>query len=138
MTNVQTETKTQQFKRELNRVFDDNLHTKQWHNVVDYIIIGLILLSTLEVFLSTYDGIVERYGTWLKVVDYFTTIVFTIEVSLRIWCADLLDPKYKGFWGRVRYCFSFYGFIDVLAEGIPGIEAHGRSLCKHCVSSLNV
>lgn len=115
MTNVQQETKIQQFKRELNRVFDDNLHTKQWHNVVDYIIIGLILLSTLEVFLSTYDGIVERYGTWLKVVDYFTTIFFTIEVSLRIWCADLLDSKYKGFWGRVRYCFSFYGLIDILS-----------------------
>ena len=97
MTNVQQETKIQQFKRELNRVFDDNLHTKQWHNVVDYIIIGLILLSTLEVFLSTYDGIVELYCTWLKVVDYFTTIFFTIEVSLRIWCADLLDYKYKGF-----------------------------------------
>ena len=26
------------FKQELNRVFDDNLHTKQWHNYVDYAI----------------------------------------------------------------------------------------------------
>ena len=43
------------FKQELNRVFDDNLHTKQWHNYVDYAIIGFIVLSTIEVFLSTYD-----------------------------------------------------------------------------------
>ena len=98
-------TKIQTFKQELARVFDDNLHTKQWHNYVDYAIIGLIILSTVEVFLSTYDGIVEKYGIWLKVVDYFTTAFFTIEVSLRIWCADLTDDKYKGFWGRVRYCF---------------------------------
>lgn len=110
-----TETKIQSFKRELSRVFDDNLHTKQWHNYVDYAIIGLIILSTVEVFLSTYDGIVEKYGLWLKVVDYFTTFFFTIEVSLRIWCADLIDDKYKGFWGRVRYCFSFYGLIDILS-----------------------
>ena len=48
------------FKQELNRVFDDNLHTKQWHNYVDYAIIGFIVLSTIEVFLSTYDGIVEK------------------------------------------------------------------------------
>ena len=102
-------------KQELARVFDDNLHTKQWHNYVDYAIIGLIILSTVEVFLSTYDGIVEKYGLWLKVVDYFTTAFFTIEVSLRIWCADLIDDKYKGFWGRVRYCFSFYGLIDILS-----------------------
>ena len=100
------------FKQELNRVFDDNLHTKQWHNYVDYAIIGFIVLSTIEVFLSTYDSIVERYGPWLHVIDYLTTAFFTIEVSLRIWNADQLDPKYKGFWGRVRYCFSFYGLID--------------------------
>ena len=110
-----TETKIQSFKRELSRVFDDNLHTKQWHNYVDYAIIGLIILSTVEVFLSTYDGIVEKYGLWLKVVDYFTTFFFTIEVSLRIWSADLIDDKHKGFWGRVRYCFSFYGLIDILS-----------------------
>lgn len=108
-------TKIQTFKQELARVFDDNLHTKQWQNYVDYAIIGLIILSTVEVFLSTYDGIVEKYGLWLKVVDYFTTAFFTIEVSLRIWCADLIDDKYKGFGGRVRYCFSFYGLIDILS-----------------------
>ena len=109
------QSKIQSLKQELSRVFDDNLHTKQWHNYVDYAIIGLIILSTVEVFLSTYDGIVEKYGLWLKVVDYFTTAFFTIEVSLRIWCADLIDDKYKGFRGRVRYCFSFYGLIDVLS-----------------------
>ena len=107
--------KLQQFKHELSRVFDDNLHTKQWHNYVDYAIIGLIILSTVEVFLSTYDGIVEKYGLWLKIVDYFTTAFFTVEVSLRIWCADLIDNRYKGFRGRVRYCFSFYGLIDILS-----------------------
>ena len=103
------------FKTELNRVFDDDLHTKQWHNYVDYAIIGLIVISTIEVFLSTYDGIVARYGKWLHFIDYFTTIFFTIEVTLRIWCADLTDEKYKGFWGRIRYCFSFYGLIDILS-----------------------
>ena len=112
---MQQQSRIQSFKQELNRVFDDNLHTKQWHNIVDYVIIGLIILSTVEVFLSTYDNIVEKYGIWLKVVDYFTVAFFTIEVSLRIWCADLIDDKYKGFWGRVRYCFSFYGLIDVLS-----------------------
>lgn len=107
--------KIEKIKQELNRVFDDDLHTKQWHNYLDYAIIGLIIISTIEVFLSTYSGIVERYGKWLHFADWFTTIFFTIEVSLRIWCADLLDKKYKGFWGRVKYCFSFYGLIDILS-----------------------
>ena len=107
--------KIKQFKYELGRVFDDNLRTKQWQNYFDYLIIGLILISTIEVFLSTYDGVVEKYGKWLQIIDYFTTFCFTIEVTLRIWCADILDDKYKGFWGRVRYCLSFYGLIDLLS-----------------------
>ena len=55
-------TRIQQFKHELARVFDDNLHTKQWHNYVDYAIMGLIFISTLEVFLSTFSSIAERYS----------------------------------------------------------------------------
>lgn len=103
------------FKQQINRVFDDNLRTRQWENKVDWAIIGLIIISTVEVFLSTFDSISLRYGAWLKAIDIFTTVVFTIEVTLRIWCADLLDTKYKGFWGRVRYCLSFYGLIDIVS-----------------------
>ena len=102
-------------KQKLNLVFDDNLHTKVWQNVVDWFIISLIIISTIEVFLSTFEGVSARLGVWLNVVDIFTTVVFTIEVSLRIWCADLLDPKYKGFKGRVKYCLTFYGLIDFLS-----------------------
>lgn len=109
------EQRLEQFKYNLARVFDDNLDTVQWKNYVDYAIIGLIILSVIEVFLSTFDGVVDRCGDVLHIIDIFTTIVFTIEVSLRIWCADLFDEKYKGLWGRVRYCFSFYGLADCLS-----------------------
>lgn len=105
----------QRIKKELARVFDDNLRTRQWQNVVDYIIIGLIIVSTVEVFLSTYENIVEKYGHILKFIDWFTTIFFTIEVTLRIWTADLQDARFKGFKGRLRYCFTFYGLIDILS-----------------------
>ena len=103
------------FKHQLVCVFDDSLHTKIWHNVADWAIIALIIISSIEVFLSTFAGIAERYGGLLQFIDIFTTIVFTVEVSLRIWVADLIDEKYKGFWGRVRYCFSFYGLLDFLS-----------------------
>lgn len=106
--------KISQFKQELARVFDDNLHTKQWHNYVDYFIIGLILLSTLQVFVSTFN-LSPMWESVMHWIDVVTLIIFTIEVSLRIWTADIINPNYKGAWGRVRYCFSFYGLIDVLS-----------------------
>lgn len=96
-------------------VFDDNLKTVKWKNYVDYTIIGFILLSTIEIFLLTYDPIATKYEGVLNAINIITTIFFTIEVSARIWCADLKDKKFRGFWGRVRYCFTFYGLIDVLS-----------------------
>lgn len=93
----------QKIKQELTCVFDDNMHTKVWHNVADWTIIGLIVISSLEVFLSTFDGIAARYGNVLHFIDVFTTIVFTVEVSLRYWVC-----------GR-KYAFSFFGIIDFLS-----------------------
>ena len=104
----------QKFKKQLARIFDNDLRTKQWENYPDYAIIGLIVLSTLSVFISTFNvgPLCEKV---LSVIDIVTVITFTIEVTLRIWAADELDEKYKGFWGRVRYCFTFYGLIDILS-----------------------
>ena len=107
-------TKIEKFKKQLARVFDNDLRTKQWENYADYAIIGLILISTISLFISTFN-ISPLCEQVLYVIDIVTVITFTIEVSLRIWAADEISPKYKGFWGRVRYCFTFYGLIDILS-----------------------
>ena len=48
-------TRKEEFKRKLARVFDSDLHTTQWDNLVDYLIIALIIISTIAVFISTFD-----------------------------------------------------------------------------------
>ena len=107
-------TKIEKIKKQLARVFDNDLRTKQWENYPDYVIIALIIISTLSVFISTFEvgPVCERV---LSVIDLVTVMAFTIEVTLRIWAADALDEKYKGLWGRVKYCFTFYGMIDILS-----------------------
>ena len=106
--------KIQKIKESLNRVFDGDLCPKQWETYAEYGIIVLIVLSTVAVFASTFN-VSPQCERVLNFVDKFTVVFFTIEVTLRIWCADLLNKKYKGFWGRVKYCFSFYGMIDILS-----------------------
>ena len=101
-------------KLNLARVFDDNLHTQQWHNIVDWLIIFIILLSTAEIFISTFD-IDPQLRRILWWVDVITLIFFTIEVALRIWVAPVINPKYKGLKGRIKYCFTFYGALDILS-----------------------
>ena len=104
----------EKFKKQLARIFDNDLRTKQWENYPDYVIVGLIVLSTLSVFISTFN-VSPQCEKVLSVIDIVTVIAFTIEVTLRIWSADAIDEKYKGFWGRVKYCFTFYGMIDILS-----------------------
>lgn len=106
--------KTEPLKQQLARAFDYDLHTKQWHNIVDYVIIGMILLSAAEIFLSTYniDPSLRRVLWW---VDIVTLLFFTVEVSLRIWVAPYINPAYNGLKGRLKYCFSTHGFIDFVS-----------------------
>ncbi|MDE5836288.1 MAG: ion transporter [Paramuribaculum sp.] len=101
-------------KVKLARALDDNMHTRQWHNIVDWLIIAMILLSTAEIFLSTFniDPSLRRVLFW---IDIGTLIFFTIEVCLRIWVAPVINPKFHGWKGRLRYCFTFYGAIDILS-----------------------
>lgn len=107
--------KINEIRESLANVFDDDLDTNQWRNHADFLILSLIVVSTIEIFLSTFDSIESKYGSILRFIDIFTTIFFTIEVVLRIWTADLIDKKYSGIWGRVRYCFSFFGLIDIIS-----------------------
>ena len=104
----------QQFKKAIAAALDDDKNTKV-DKAVDAVIISLIVISTIEIFLSTFSGANDKIGGILNFIDIFTTIVFTIEVTLRIWLAGDIKPEYKGFKGRLKYCFSFYGLIDILA-----------------------
>ena len=106
--------KIKRLKEDLAAVFDDNLHTKKWHNIADWLIISLIIISTLEIFLSTFD-IDPKLRRVLFWVDIGILIFFTVEVTLRIWVAPLINPKFCGWKGRLRYCFTFHGFIDVVS-----------------------
>ena len=106
--------KINKLKEDLAAVFDDNLHTKKWHNIVDWLIIFLIIISTIEIFLCTFD-IDPKLRRVLFWVDIGILIFFTIEVTLRIWVAPLVNPKFSGWKGRMRYCFTFHGFIDIVS-----------------------
>ena len=52
------------------------------------------------------------------VLELFVIAVFTIDYVLRFYTADMLNPKYKGVKGRVRYTFTFFSLVD-LASTVP-------------------
>jgi len=71
----------------------------------DVILILSILLSVLAVMLDSVGSIREVYGSPLYSIEWFFTILFTVEYILRLLCL-----------GRPRlYATSFYGVVDLLA-----------------------
>lgn len=71
----------------------------------DLIVISLILLSVLVVLLESVRSVRENFGETLFRIEWFFTVVFTLEYILR-----LISVKKP-----LRYALSFYGMIDLLA-----------------------
>lgn len=73
--------------------------------VFDVLLLVFILLSLVVVMLDSVIPIHEKYLTELYAIEWFFTIVFSIEYILRI--IAVRNP-----W---KYIFSFYGVIDFVS-----------------------
>ena len=71
----------------------------------DLILLIFILLSVILVALESVDWINQEYHSELNVAEWFITILFTIEYSLRV--ISIKKPSV--------YIFSFYGMIDLVS-----------------------
>lgn len=75
----------------------------------DVLLLWMILLSVLLVVLESVPEIRAVYGPVMVGLEWFFTVLFTIEYLFRIYSARK----------RWRYVTSFYGLVDLLAI-IPG------------------
>lgn len=71
----------------------------------DISLIIVILLSIAIVALDSIAAIHERLGVTLYGMEWFFTILFTVEYITRLWCSP--NPR--------AYMFSFYGVVDLLS-----------------------
>jgi voltage-gated potassium channel len=71
----------------------------------DEILLVAIVLSVILAMLDTVAGIHDRYGTLIYGLEWFFTILFSVEYAFRFSCVR--HP--------LRYATSFYGIVDLLA-----------------------
>lgn len=76
-----------------------------WGSRFDLFIQGLIILSMVTFSLETLPNLSTNTKSILKIIEVFTVSVFTVEYLLRVFLAD----------NKLRFIFSFYGVIDLLA-----------------------
>lgn len=101
-------------KKLLIEIFDDHIFASRVSYIVNIILIFLILASSLEIILNS-DPDFKKYAYWFNAIDTITTLIFTVEILCRIALAGYIHKKYRGFWGKIRYIFSFYGIVDLLS-----------------------
>ena len=84
------------------RLFDT--HTRSGHRF-EIIITLLIILSVLTVTLETVAHLDDNYPHLFAMVEWFFTILFTIEFAFRLYTAA----------DRWKYLTSFFGLVDLLS-----------------------
>jgi voltage-gated potassium channel len=70
----------------------------------DVVLIVCILASVGVVFLDSVPAIHRAYARTLYGIEWFFTILFTVEYAARLWCVER----------PLRYARSFYGVVDLL------------------------
>ena len=83
-------------------IFEAETPAGKWFDIV---LIICISISVLAVMLDSVSSVRERYGRFLYAIEWFFTILFTIEYVLRLLCVR--KP--------IRYAASFFGVVDLLA-----------------------
>ncbi|MEN8256909.1 MAG: ion transporter [Thermodesulfobacteriota bacterium] len=71
----------------------------------DVVLIASILISVVAVMLDSVQTIQARFGTVLYFLEWFFTLLFTVEYIIRIICVRR----------PIRYIISFFGLIDLLS-----------------------
>ncbi len=95
-------------------VFDQDFKHGFQHQV-ERTIAFLIVVSVLAVLIENTPEIYNSYKSWFHWLDVITVGIFTVEYVMRVATAHL-HPDYAGkSFPRLRYAFSFYALIDLIA-----------------------
>lgn len=78
------------------------------------VICVLILLASLTAILETEPTLRESAPLLFPALETLFVVVFIIEYLLRLYSIGE-DPRYRGLGGRLRYIFSFWALIDLIA-----------------------
>ena len=70
----------------------------------DVVLIACILASVSAVFLDSVPAMHRAHAQALYRIEWFFTVLFTLEYAARLWCVER----------PLRYARSFYGVVDLL------------------------
>ncbi|MFT2008447.1 ion transporter [Pontibacter sp. 13R65] len=82
---------------------------------VDLFLIALISLNVVAIVLESVEPIRRQYQTLFERFELFSIVIFTLEYVLRLWTANENDKFRQPVIGNIRYAFTPFAVIDLLA-----------------------
>ena len=73
--------------------------------VFDITLLSCIVISVAIICVESIQPIQNQYGEQLRIIEWFFTIIFTLEYAARLWTVS----------NKAKYAFSFFGIIDLLS-----------------------
>jgi voltage-gated potassium channel len=83
--------------------------------IFDVSILFLILINVIASVLSTVQKLSSEYNLLFSHLETVSVIIFTIEYLLRLWTVTLKPGFEKPVLGRLKYVFTAFSIIDLLA-----------------------
>ena len=90
--------------------FDDGLHRD-----VERSVAVLIVASVMAVALEQSAAFYQAHAGLLHAFELITAVLFTVEYALRVLAAPALPEFARSRFPRLRYVFSLYALVDLLA-----------------------
>lgn len=102
-------------KKKVYRIVEKGSHGSTSNLVFDYVIMLLIIANAIAILLETFPNVRSTYGQFLHIFEVFSVVVFSIEYILRLYISDLTHPSTTKAKSILKFVFSTYGLIDLLA-----------------------
>jgi voltage-gated potassium channel len=102
-------------KQKIYNLIEKGAHGSKLNLAFDYFIVVLIVLNVLAIAFDTLSSLSAQWKDALKGFEIFSIFVFTIEFILRIYISDLTHPSKDRFTSAIKFVFSPFGLIDLLA-----------------------
>jgi len=99
------------------RLLEDSERKHFAQPLVNWLIVGLIILNSLAVALATVESYKVAYTNLFNTFEIFSVAFFTLEYVLRVWvCTEREEKNYNHpIKGRLRYILTPFAVIDLIA-----------------------
>ncbi|MEZ5840728.1 MAG: cyclic nucleotide-gated ion channel [Hyphomicrobiales bacterium] len=104
-------------KRRLFDVLEDGAPNSVGAHVVNYFLVGLILVNVAAVILETVPELAASHSTTFHIIDTVSVLIFSVEYLARLWVADLHAPlrQVGPLRSRLSYAAQPASLVDLAA-----------------------